>query len=106
MACDAARPSTTSSWVGSSSTLPTPRSPPAPRSWSGRFCSDGSGLGEPDPDFALGGLVGVRAVDEVERNLERVVAADRAGRRLERVRRADHLAGRRDGLVALENSGN
>ena len=35
-------------------------------------------LGEPQPDLALGGVVGVRAVHEVERDLEREVAADRA----------------------------
>src|ERR1700760_4187169 len=36
-------------------------------------------LGEPDPDRALGRLVGVRAVHEVLADLDREVAADRAG---------------------------
>ena len=60
---------------------------------------------EPDPDLALGGLVGVGAVDEVEGDLEPVVAADRAGRGLDRVGRADQLAGGRDRLDALEHRG-
>ena len=52
-------------------------------------------LGEPDPDLALGRLVGVGAVDHVEGHLEREVAADRAGRGLDRVGGADQLAGGR-----------
>src|ERR1700749_1866991 len=51
-------------------------------------------LGEPDPDLALGRLVGVGAVDHVEGHLEREIAADRAGRGLDRVGGADHLPGR------------
>src|SRR4051812_15446290 len=53
--------------------------------------------------LALGGLVGVRAVDHVLPDLERVVAADRAGAGLERVGRADDLARRDHGLVALQD---
>ncbi len=56
-------------------------------------------LAEPDRDLALGGLVGVRAVDEVERDLEAIVAADRARGGLQRVRRADQLARGGDRLV-------
>src|SRR4051812_14959421 len=61
--------------------------------------------GEEQLGLALGGLVGVRAVDHVLADLEGEVAADRAGRRLERVRGADDLAGGLHGLVALEDHG-
>src|SRR5262245_54623342 len=60
---------------------------------------------EPGLDLALGRLVGVRAVDEVEGDLDREVPADRARRGLKRVRRPDHLAGRGDRLRALQHSG-
>src|SRR4051794_16995545 len=39
----------------------------------------GDSVAEEEGDLALGGLVGVRAVDEVTAHLEREVAADRAG---------------------------
>ena len=56
-------------------------------------------------DLALGRLVGVGAVDEVEGDLGAEVAADRAGLGLDRVGGADQLAGRLDGLDALEHAG-
>ena len=62
-------------------------------------------LGEPDADFALGGLVGVGAVDHVEGHLEAEVAADRARSGLDRVRGADELPGSGNRLVALEHRG-
>src|SRR4051794_39272878 len=60
-------------------------------------------LGEPDPDLALGRLVGVGAVDHVEGHLEREIAADRAGSRLDRVGRADQLTGRLHRFGALQD---
>ena len=62
-------------------------------------------LREPDADLALGRLVGVGAVDEVEGHLGAEVAADRAGLGLDRVGRADQLARGLDGLDALEDRG-
>ena len=45
----------------------------------------------------------VRAVHEVERDLDREVAADRTGRSLERIGRADHLSRRCDRALSLEH---
>src|SRR3954453_15051110 len=60
-------------------------------------------LGKPDPDLALGRLVGVGAVDHVEGHLEREVAADRTGGGLDRVGRADQLAGRLHGFRSFQD---
>src|SRR3954469_21897736 len=60
-------------------------------------------LGKPDPDLALGRLVGVGAVDHVEGHLEREVAADRAGGGLDRVGGADQLPGGFYRFGALED---
>src|SRR5689334_3640995 len=62
-----------------------------------------SQLGEEDLRLALGGVRGVRPVNEIGLDLEAVVAADRSRRRLDRVGGADHLAGRLHGLVTLEH---
>src|SRR5918995_1027801 len=62
-----------------------------------------SELREPELDLVLRRLVGVRSVNEVERDLDREIAADRAGSGLERVGRADHLARRGDGVCAFEH---
>src|SRR6476646_6079175 len=62
-------------------------------------------VGEPELDLALGRLVRVGAVDEIERDLDGVVAADRSGSGLERVRRADELPGGRGRVHALEHGG-
>src|SRR3954447_738774 len=60
-------------------------------------------LGEPDPDLALGRLVGVGAVDHVEGHLEREVAADRPGGGLDGVGRADQLTRRFHGFGSLQD---
>src|ERR1700749_4526323 len=103
-----------SPWVGSSTPgTTTSNSPPSfcriSRRWGDPDArtsfrdSPSRELGEPDPDLALGRLVGVGAVDHVEGHLEREVAADRAGRRLDRVGGADQLARRRHRFGALED---
>ena len=60
-------------------------------------------LWEPDPDLALGRLVGVGAVDHVESHLEGEVPADQAGGGLDRVGGTDQLAGGRDRFGSLED---
>jgi hypothetical protein len=62
-------------------------------------------LRDEDAGLAGGGLVGVRAVDQVGLNLQPVVAADRAGSGLHRVGGADHLPGGLHRLVALQHQG-
>src|SRR3954470_7810463 len=62
-----------------------------------------SELREPDADLALGRLVGVRAVDHVEGDLEPVVPPNRARRRLDGIGRADDLPRGGDTLMALEH---
>src|SRR3984885_15025119 len=58
-------------------------------------------LGEEDLDFPLGAVGGVRAVHDVLRDLQGVVAPDGAGQRLDRIGRAGERPERLDGPVAL-----
>src|SRR5687767_11608213 len=58
-------------------------------------------VGKEQPDLALGGLIGVRAVHDVVLHLEGEVAADRAGCGLHGVGRAGQRSERLDGARAL-----
>lgn len=62
-------------------------------------------LREPEVDFLLGGLGGVRAVADVSADVDSVVTSDRSRSRLARLGCAEQLAALNSGVVTLPDHG-
>ena len=62
-------------------------------------------LGEPEGDFLLSTLNGIRSVTDIAANVDGVVSTDGAWERCERVGLTEHLSALFDDILAFPNHG-
>ena len=59
--------------------------------------------GEPESDFVVGGLNGIRSVDDVSADIDAVVTTDGTGLRVEGLGGTKHFSSGKDGVVTFPN---